>query len=568
MRVESLFTYGLPLLGRAIAAGVLVAAGTSGAIAPTAWGGTFSVSACDGMPEGANNAWTEAGAADAVQVSAHAICPAGVPDPYDVMSQRTGIGVFDNVGAPGDMPPDGTYLEWRLDAPAGTRIVRAVITRDIGNRDYWTPYGRVDGDDQTSETCQRAYGQAFCRITGTRDFNGLDATQIAYGVRCHYAPYCSNGGTLHDVWVLILSATVYLDDTEPPTVTNPAATGLADGEWHRAPGSITFDASDNTGIKSRRVVSGSTTVGQATAPGAAAGGCGGTTGVAYSYTQPCAGSRGLNGTQSVTVDPCLLGTGTHALRVAATDTGAAETQSSGTVSVKADCTGPTASVDAGAAERLEGSLIEPTFAAADAHSGVASTERQFRIGAQAWQTYTSPITAAAGTTYRFRARATDVVGNVGVWTESSAVQGKLGVGEPPPPVAEPVVVIPTRDDPVDERTPGTDVQPGLPVTLEENPADVLDFDPAPGLVITVTRASLAKRLARIRGRANATAKLDIAVRVRVGRRTLTVRRSLAVRPGPWSAQIRLPARARRARSAGVTVTSGGILHKRLTVRAR
>ena len=528
--------------------------------------GTFPVHSCDAGAENANNAWIEATTADPVQVASHSVCPAGTVDPYDVASQRTGIGAFDNIGAPGDMAPDGSYIERRFDAPPGTVIKRAVISRDVGNRDYWTPYGRIDDVDQPSETCQRGYGQAYCRITGTRDFTGLNASRIAYGVRCHYAPYCSNGGTLHDVWVLVLRATVYLEDTEAPTVSTPTATGLADGAWHRTSGPITFAGSDNTGIKSRRVLSGSTAVGTATAPNAAAGGCGGTTGVAYSYTRPCAGSRGLNGTQSVTVDPCALGTGFHALRAAATDTGGTESQSSGTVTVKADCTGPAASISAGAAERTEGTLLEPIADATDAHSGVASVERQYRTGLGAWQPYTAPITVAAGVTYRFRARATDAVGNVGSWTQSSDVEGRLDAGVVPGTDPPPDLVQPQPD--LLQRGPGGG--PGAPdlTVLPHPPVTALATPTTPRLTLSLTRATVSGRKIRTTGRASAAARLTLTITVRARGRTTTLRKIVVSKGGTYIATLRLPKRLRGARVTKATVTAPGGVRARLRTRAR
>src|SRR3712207_7003637 len=54
-------------------------------------------------------------------------------------------------------------------------------------------------------------------------------------------------------------------------------------------------ASDNTGIRQRRAHVDGTPLHTWTAPGPAAHGCGElNTGVAYTYTQPCAGERGLN----------------------------------------------------------------------------------------------------------------------------------------------------------------------------------------------------------------------------------------------------------------------------------
>jgi hypothetical protein len=356
-------------------------------------------------------------------------CPSATPDPYG--SLVNGIGVVDRVKVLGALP-DGAFAEWRFVAPAGTSIVAASITRDIGNRDEWTPYGRIDGVDRAGESCVPGMGEAFCRIQGTRVFTGLNASTIAYGVRCVVAPYCAHGATLRSVWVLVLGATVTLDDRQAPTVSTVDVGGVGGGAWWNRGGSVSFSAEDNTGLRRRRVVVDGVSRVVVDAPSASAGGCGQVgVGVAYSYSRPCADGRGLNGVRSVAVQPCQWGDGAHSVRGVAVDTGGLEATSSTGATLRVDCTPPSLTLTPGAAEVVEGALIDPPVVEAfDAASGVGATAIELSVDGGAWiAVASSPAVAEAGRTYAFRARARDVAGNWSGWRTAHPV---AGVAAPPP----------------------------------------------------------------------------------------------------------------------------------------
>jgi hypothetical protein len=363
------------------------------------------------------------------QVSLIAACPSGIPDPYGDL--ENGLGVADAINAWDDAPPGEAFAEQRFVAPPRTSIVRASITRDIGNRDEWTPYGRIDGVDQVGESCLPAAGQAFCRIQGTRVFEGLNAASIAYGVRCVAAPFCAHGATLRTVWVLILGATVTVDDREAPTVGSVAG-GVVDGQWWNRAGVVAFSAEDNTGVRRRRVLVDGIPRVVVDAPGAAQGGCGDFgVGVAYSYSRPCADARGLNGLRSVAVDPCRWGDGVHSVRGGATDTGGLDASSSVPAVARVDCSPPEVSIDGGG-EVVAGEGAEPSVVADDATSGLSAVQVERSVDASEWMPHTGTLVAEAGRTYRFRARAVDVAGNLSGWTEAGPFVG-VAVPAPPPP---------------------------------------------------------------------------------------------------------------------------------------
>ena len=140
---------------------------------------------------------------------------------------------------------------------------------------------------------------------------------------------CDIGAYLHSLQAVLYAATVTIDDHEPPVAGAPSAAGLSDGQWH-GPGqySVSSTASDNTGVRERRVLLEGYEVGRRTAPGAADGGCGQVNqGLAYTHVKPCEGVRGVNGALTTTItipanDGRLDGTGE--LVATAQDTGGTE----------------------------------------------------------------------------------------------------------------------------------------------------------------------------------------------------------------------------------------------------
>lgn len=86
---------------------------------------------------------------------------------------------------------------------------------------------------------------------------------------------------------------------------------------------------------------GTTPVVVKTAPNAAAGGCGQLNqGVAYTFTTPCSGARGLNGTQALDVDTTTLEDGSRTVRLVVRD--AAGNEEDSDLAVKVDNAAPAA----------------------------------------------------------------------------------------------------------------------------------------------------------------------------------------------------------------------------------
>jgi hypothetical protein len=396
-----------------------------------------------------------------------------------------------------------------------------------------------------------------------RTFGDLDVHTIAYGLRCVTTwTSCPNGVTLHEAWAIVRSATVTLEDLEAPVVGDIEASGLADGQWHRGPGSLTFSASDNTGVRVRWVVEGAQARVSQAAPGASAGGCGEPgLGEAYTYLKPCDGDRGLNGRRAIAVaDVCAWGDGVHYVKAAATDTGGGEATSAGTATVRVDCTAPAVAISPASDQEVPaGTKIAPAVSASDARVGVASTEVQVQVGTQAWGPHTGAIPAQAGSWYRFRARATDSIGNVSAWSVSAWTTGVRV--ETPPPTSQ----TPQEPSPDETETPPAPLLPtqAAPIAvIAESPTGTPTATPAPRAAATTARVSArAQRRGRrivvtgttppaFRGR------VSVTVIVRTARRKRRYTATATANLGRFRARIRLPKHRRIVRVVRTIAKTG------------
>ena len=340
--------------------------------------------ACDDAAESRRAAWTRERTAPAGPARTRA--PVARPaSPIRTGCLRDGTRCGRRDRACSDAAPDGVVRGVAVSSrrPA-RRSSRASITRDIGNRDEWTPYGRIDGADLAGETCIPGVGEAFCRITGTRTFSGLNATTVAYSFRCVVAPFCAHGATLRARvgsgsrgyghargsggwgWFLVLTS-------------GRGVGGPARGRW-------LISAGDNTGVRRRLVVVDGVSRVVVDAPGASAGGCGEPgRGVAYSFSRPCADSRGLNGLRSISIQPCSWGDGAHSVRGVAVDTGGLEASSPTAATVRVDCTPPVClGRRAGTGRGRGAAAMKQAVFSGDATSGVDRVNVGVSVAGGAW----------------------------------------------------------------------------------------------------------------------------------------------------------------------------------------
>lgn len=394
-----------------------VALATAGAVS-AAQAGTYEVRACDFAPGFANNAWASANDSPSTLDQAQA-CPSG-GDPWSGLRSYDALGLTNT--------PAGLEAAHQFDAPAGTIIARATLSRWLGKdtSDSWIPFVRADAT--VLETCTIPGGQLTCQVGAPdgspQSYDGLSATRLSVGVRCgEVSPNdCSNGGTIHHAWAVLYGASVVVSDLQPPHVSVDAASSSLFSDWVRGARQVTVAASDTeSGVRELQVFDGDR-VRQTVSVGEASGGCGTpNAGLAYTFAQPCGGSRGMNGSRTVDVDTADWQSGVHQnVYVRALDAGG-ELAQAGPFTVSVDNEAPTTIRFIGlprnrrvpAGRRIRG--VAAT--AGDRHSGLGSVGLEWRDNdrpGSGWHAYRAgeePL-ARAGHHYQFRARAVDRVGNM------------------------------------------------------------------------------------------------------------------------------------------------------------
>ena len=293
--------------------------------------GQYEVGACEAA-NGANAAWTFA-TSDPLTVDSTQSC-----------QQGRGLGVFELLG-PGPLATLGDAGWWRFEAAPTTAIVRLTGSRYLHT--FSDPGWRAEirADEIVLERCVRETASTHCR-RGTEEGGWVDfaiarAGAVSVGGQCVPDQYdvCERGSSLHSMEAYLYGATVTLEENEAPSV-DVGASGLADGAWRTGPAALSVTANDNTGVRVRRVLVDGEEVGRQEAPAAVDGGCRTVgSGVAWTYTLPCAGARGANGAITTTFDPRDWPQGVRTLRVEAVDT-AGNVKLSDPVTVRIDTRAP------------------------------------------------------------------------------------------------------------------------------------------------------------------------------------------------------------------------------------
>ena len=361
------------------------------------------------------------------------------------------------------------------------------------------------------------------------------------------------------VEVVLYGATVTIDDQQDPSFTAQHTVAAANGSWHTAnSAAVTLPAaSDNTGIRERRAIVDGVVQQTWAAPGAAAGGCGElNSGVAYTFTQPCAGARGLSSAMAAELSLSGLEDGVRTVRFSAVDTGGREVLSP-EYTIKLD-RNPPAVAAASPGQLSAGQPLTFATAVSDGASGVASTEREMSVDGGAWEPMSGA--AQAGRAYRFRVRALDVAGNRSAWVETTSVRVPAAAMPEPSPApsgpnagadaAEPVPPLPAADA-------RATAPPGFPVAIS-----------APQVAPTIARADgtprvRAARLDRTRLRVSGTlpltasSRLTVTFAARVRGRTVKVSQRVGVSRGRWSASLPIKGALRKVTAGTLTVRYAG-----------
>lgn len=214
-----------------------VCAAMSGAGASAATAGAYTVVSCNAAPP------THSGAAWQVQagsVNSYQLCPShggGTPNTRGISTRAVGR-TFSG----------GEFSRWWFYAPPGTTISRldwaGRIARDSPS---WATeisaqggvsYARLIGYGAQPGASQ--YTSAFEIPNPTTVWTPAGTTSLTQNVQCG-AGSCASGATMHTY-----HAAVTLTDHWNPSL---SMGGVAEGEWVRGDRTISFNASDNTGIK-------------------------------------------------------------------------------------------------------------------------------------------------------------------------------------------------------------------------------------------------------------------------------------------------------------------------------
>src|SRR4051794_27861123 len=178
---------------------MLVTAVALATLSAPAEAGTYNVSTCESGFGSVNGAWVFNNTS---------------PDKIDHADTcSTGLSTTTVLGVVG--PGPGSLGEWRLTAPAGTRIshLRAVRWLGIEAGSGWRAFGRQgDGTILPGETCTVDPGQDECNVGPGSVEHDLDTNAIRYGIECPGPLSCVNGSTIHAARAAIYSALVTITD--------------------------------------------------------------------------------------------------------------------------------------------------------------------------------------------------------------------------------------------------------------------------------------------------------------------------------------------------------------------
>jgi hypothetical protein len=405
---------------------VVAAVVTTLGLVSSAHAGTFTVLACDAAPGSVNHSWTSFNT-DPTYLETGDLCSnSGFPGLYadDIVGLSTNV-------------PEGTEAGWIFSAPVGTAITTATVNRDLFKHDNnWLLFIRDASGALLDPGCNFNASQTNCEASGQEPLNALSTSSIAIGVHCsnNSNTVCGNGGTLHDVYAHMASATVTLTDTTSPTISSTGGS-LLSGGWQSGTQGGTISASDNTGIQYLRVYVDNTLA------NSAAQSCD------FTYAIPCQQASSVG----VALNTASIADGQHQLQLAAVDPAGNETRSAATA-VYFDNTPP--AVPTGGHVAQQGSAGPVTIAwtnpAPDNGSPVAGVRWEAcksGAGCSAVQTQTgnltsfafdptalAPFTASPQGSYTVSVWLEDAAGNTNQ-ANAGAVDVAYGLGQTSPATA-------------------------------------------------------------------------------------------------------------------------------------
>ena len=216
------------------------------AATPPAWAGTYDVSACDAAPEFANNSWK----LEVTSPTMHAFsaCPSGD-------NPRYGLGARHRFQRAARAAQAGAATRWRFQAPPDASIVGVRANALFEQLDSRWRVGLFTRSDLVSGclASRRASGSTCVGAMSAGDYVPLAPTDLLYSeVSCPFGgcPLPRSGRPAANGSITFARVTI-ADGTSPSV----AGIGgdLWQDEWINGTRQVTFDATDNTGIKAVRV---------------------------------------------------------------------------------------------------------------------------------------------------------------------------------------------------------------------------------------------------------------------------------------------------------------------------
>ncbi len=216
-------------------------------LAAPAEAGTFDVLACDAAPGFVNNSWrsdvTHGGTV------AFQACPSGD-------NGMLGLGARTNYPYPsGWTVPTGAAARWFFDAPPATAIVGYRANGYFSQKHHRWQVGLSNGH-VLLEGCPGTpsdAGGACGVVLYAGEYNPIPPSGALYTeIFCAYGP-CPVGGGGWYGWASLTYISVTVSDGTLPNVGNPGGDLWTD-RWIGGTRRVTFNASDNTGIKDLHVL--------------------------------------------------------------------------------------------------------------------------------------------------------------------------------------------------------------------------------------------------------------------------------------------------------------------------
>jgi hypothetical protein len=412
--------------------------------------------------------------------------------------------------------PPGAQASWMVEAPAGTSIVRAQLSRHLGNRGSWRA-SIVSGDGSILENCPIVFGlhcelgsRAGIGSENTTTFLGLRTPRIELRLQCASASTCANNPTVEQAWIAVYSAKVSVEDPAAPVVA--PVTGTYGAGWQRGTATVGVSATDASGIRTLRVSAASREL-ASLAPACD-----------FTRMQPCPGSV----SETFSFDTAQLPDGTHELKVVATD--AADQAAEAVGKIRVDRNAPGAPTSVKIAPGPDGAFVLTWTAPEQGTASpiVAAHAAVCEVTCQPAQRVLAP----GGNVDLPAARS-----SLRVWLEDEA-----GNADPAKAATVSVDTAALRSTRV----------------VDTNPPVLLPSGPLPSSRIKLTRARRSGSTLTLSGTIVRGASARISARVtrtRAGRLIASGRGT--PRNGRWAVRLKLPAAARRAGSLYLTLNYAG-----------